>query len=167
MSSMPSGHGVDEKRWRPMTTPELVKPPKRRVSTGWSQRRVSAQARALQELAAAERALLDARQDTAQFDDARRAMSTPDTDNAAENERQPKNWPVAKIIGAVVISLLVLAGTLIMAAVAIGMQIGFLTERLPEPVQTVHLPILHVQLRIPATHPSHWRPGPGCSPSWS
>jgi hypothetical protein len=136
-----------------MTTPEPARPPKPRVLTGWSQRRVSAQAHAVWELAAAERDLLEARQDTARFDDARRAMSTPDTDNAAENERQPKRWPVAKTIGAVVISLLVLAGTLIMAAVAIGMQIGFFTERLPESVQTVQLPILHVQLRIPSDAP--------------
>jgi hypothetical protein len=136
-----------------MTTPEPVKPTSRRTWTGRSQRRVSAQARAVQELAAAERALLEARQDTARFEDTRRAMSTSDTNNAAENKHQPKRWPIAKIIGAVVISLLVLAGTLIMAAVAIGMQIGFFTERLPESVQTVQLPILHVQLRIPSYAP--------------
>lgn len=136
-----------------MNTSEPVRPPKRRAFTGWSQRRVRAKARAVRELAAAERDLLEVRQDTARFEDARHAMSAPVTADGATEGRGPKRWPVAKIVGAVVISLLVLGGTLVMAAVAIGMQIGFFTERLPESVQTVELPVLHVQLRIPSYAP--------------
>jgi hypothetical protein len=56
------------------------------------------------------------RQDTARFDDAQRALSAPGTGNPTGNEREPKRLPVAKIAGAVVISLLVLGGTLIIAA---------------------------------------------------
>src|SRR4051812_18670322 len=123
-----------------MTTPAPVEPSTRRALNRWSRRRVHATARAMQELATAERDLLQVRRDTAQFDTEQRATIGPATADVAENERGPKRWPVAKIIGAVVISALVLGGTLIMAAVAIGMQIGFFTARLPESVQTVELP---------------------------
>ncbi|GAB3901550.1 hypothetical protein ACFQ1S_05930 [Kibdelosporangium lantanae] len=135
-----------------MTTPDNQ--PKRRAWISVSRRRrLITHAQAVRELATAERDLLDVRQDTARFEDAQRAMAAPVTENANGNEREPKRWPIAKILGTIVISLLVLAGTLIMAAVAIGMQIGFFTARLPESVQTVELPVLHVPLRIPSYAP--------------
>jgi hypothetical protein len=107
----------------------------------------------VRELAAAERQLLEVRQDIARFENTRRAMPAPIQENADGREHESKRWSVAKIVGAVVISVLVLAGTLVMAAVAIGMQIGFFTARLPESLQTVELPVLHVQLRIPSYAP--------------
>jgi hypothetical protein len=129
--------------------PEPAGQSRYRAWTGLFSRRLQVKTRAVRDLAAAERALLEVRQDTARFEDARRATPAP----VAGKDQAGKRWPVAKIAGAVLISLLVFGGTLVMAAVAIGMQIGFFTARLPEPVQTVELPVLHVLLKIPSYAP--------------